>query len=264
MIYIPPSLDEQRQALILWDNVLTRGTLFSSASLAAGPKENALGPQTYDYWMPSTMPANLRTQSLPVAETSNCAAIFAHNLGSTGCSVRIEYSVDGSTGWTQAMPYQAVPDDGPILLMFPAQAGKGWLLRISGGTAPSVGLVMIGKALRVPGGVLSGYVPLSAAKTVDLMSSVTLGGHFVGTRAIRQGAGTQIPLAEQPREWVEGDAAPFIDHYNRGGTFAWASCPELLRDDVGYCWRSGDTLRGQVDPGLRYVQGMTMQVLSYA
>lgn len=262
MILIHSNLPPQPDPVILWDNVLARGTR-TAAQVPPFYRDNAIGPQTYDYWKPVAFPVEYRA-TLPSAETCDCAAVFNHNLGSCGVSIAIQ-SRTGSGAWVLRFPITTIETDDPLLILFPAGSDDQWrFLFQSGAVLPSIGILMIGKALRPPGGVLTGYQPLRGAQTVDLTPSVSLGGHFVGTRTIRRGMGTTIPLAEQPRAWVEDEAAGFIDHYNRGGTFAWAACPELLQDDVAYCWRGGDAARWSLDAGSEFVAGLNLAVMAYA
>lgn len=263
MILIDPNVPWQGPAVILWDNVFARGVLSSVRSDPMFPAQNALGPQTYDYWRITGYGAALDV-TLPSAEACDCLAVFNHDLGQGSVQVRVQSSSDGSSYTTRAQ-LTTVTDNSPLMMLFPPASARYWRFNLyAGSNLPSMGIVMLGKALRPPAGVQEGYQPIAGAQQVDLSSSVSLGGHFVGSRAIRRGAGTVLPLAPQPREWVENDAAGFIEHYNRGGTFAWAGSPELLRDDLAYCWRGADAASWTLSAGSEWAVGLQLPVLAYA
>lgn len=247
MIHIDPSATAISDAAALFQNVLADGVLAWSSQTADGFAANALGPQTYDAWVPATIPATLSV-TLSAASECDTAAIIGHTLGSSGATVIVEW-FNGSAWITAA---SVTPeDDRDIAMLFGAQEASQWRIRITGGTAPAIGVAMIGQRLRIPDGVRAGYVPLNLALDIELSPSVTVRGQYVGTFMKRTGGGTSIPLATQDRQWIEGDARPFVAHYNAGRPFIWMSCPDLLPHDMAYCWRSGGTLQASYGAGAR-------------
>lgn len=258
MIYLDYTATDVNDSAVLYRNVLGEGTLAWSSQTVDGSAANALGPQTYDYWTPAVMPATL---SVTLAAPVECdtAAILGHTLGTAGAAVYIEW-YDG-TAWVAA--FSIVPtNDRDIVVLFGGQLSAQWRLRITGATAPSIGIVMIGPRLLVPGGVVDGYIPTNLSKTVELSPSITIQGQYVGTFVQRLGTTTSITLTQQRRDWIEGDARPFIDHFNQGSPFVWMGCPALLPDDMAYCWRSGQTLTASYGPGAVWGE-MSMEVQGY-
>lgn len=236
MIHIAPGSTGQLSPAILYRNVLAQGTLSVSSETADGAGANALGPQTYDYWIPSTVPATLAvTLGAPVE--CDCIAVVGHTLGSAGATLHCDrYDADTST-WVPVISI-APADDSDILGIFPAAASAGWRTRVTGAVA-AISIAMIGARLLVPEGVQAPYMPLDQARRVELTPSITVTGQYLGTFVRRTGGATAIKLAPQQRSWIEGDAAPFITHFNAGRPFVFAAAPGLLARDVGYCWRDG-------------------------
>jgi len=253
MIHLDPSATSVNDSMVMHRNVLSEGTLAWSTQTADGSAANALGPQTYDFWTPASLPATLSV-TLAVAATCDACAVIGHTLGSNDATLFVEWW-DG-TAW--AVAQTLVPEnDRDMLLIFGEQTSAQWRIRVTGSTVPSISIVMIGPRLLIPDGVQAGYVPINLALDVELAPSITVRGQYVGTFTKRTGGATSIGLAQQDRLWIETDAAPFIAHYNSGTPFIWASCPDLLPEDMAYCWRAGNTFRASYGAGALYgVLGM--------
>jgi hypothetical protein len=258
MIHIHPTATSVNDSAALYQNVLADGVLSWSSETADGYAANALGPQTYDAWVPSALPATL-TVTLVAAAECDTAAIIGHTLGSSGATVLVEW-LDGAT-WQTASTVTP-EDDRDIVMLFGAEDAAGWRIRITGTTAPAIGVAMIGKRFAIPGGVAAGYVPLNLALDIELSPSSTVTGQYVGTFVKRSGGGTTIPLLDQNRQWIEDDARELIAHYNAGRPFIWMGCPEILPEDMAYCWRSGGSLTASYGAGAVY-GSLKMQVSSY-
>ncbi|NPD15799.1 hypothetical protein HOY34_11360 [Xinfangfangia sp. D13-10-4-6] len=260
MIHIEPSATGISESAVTYRNVLTEGALSWSSQTPDGFAANTLGPQTYDYWTPAAMPATLAV-ALPDPVDCDCAAIIAHTLGSSGATVHVEGSLAGASWVTVSTVTPA--DDRDLFMLFSAeQPYSRWRIRITGPTAPAIGIAWIGPRLFIPDGVAAGYKPLNMALDIELKPSVTRGGQYLGVSVKKKGGGTSIPLVPQRRWWIQSDAAPFIEHYNHGRPFLWISCPDLHPDDAHYCWRAGDTLSASFGAGSVYGD-MSMEVSAY-
>lgn len=258
MIYPADSATAINATMILYRNVLAEGTLSWSSQTADGFAANALGPQTYDFWTPTTLPATLSV-TLGAAVICDACAIVAHTLGSAGATVSAQWW--NGSAWITAQSLTPT-DDRDLLMIFAEATSAQWRIQVTGSTVPSIGVVMMGPRLLIPSGVQSGYVPLNLALDVELAPSITVRGQYVGTFVKRNGGATSIALAEQERFWIENDAEAFIAHYNEGAPFIWASCPDLLPEDMAYCWRAGGTLRASYDAGAQW-GSMALEVASY-
>lgn len=257
MIQIEPLAAATGLPMILWQNVLAQGTLLASSETLDGFAANALGPQTYDFWTSASVPATLAV-TLGAAQECDACAIFGHTLGTAGATIEVQYW-DGAAWVTVATA--SPTNDEPLLFIFPAVSSTQWRIRITGAVA-SISIAMIGKRLIVPGGIQTGYVTLDMAKSVELIASSSVTGQFFSARVNRKGAQTSIAFATQERDWIETQAQDFIDHFNAGGTFVWASAPDLLTRDLGYCRRAGGVLAATYDAGAIYGE-LAMEVDAY-
>lgn len=259
MIYLEVGAEDTRDATILYENVLAKGALSASSATTDGHAANALGPQTYDYWTPALVPATLAVTLAADAKCTACA-IIAHNLGSKGATVEIQHYDDATTAWVTDASVSPV-DDSDILVIFEEAESDQWRIRVTGAVA-SMGVIMIGPRLLVPGGARVGYTPINLASIVELAPSITVRGQYVGTFVKRQGASTTVALALQTQTWVEDTAAEFIEHFNTGQPFVWASCPELLEMDVAYCWRASKELQIVYNAGAQWAE-ISMGIQAY-
>lgn len=231
-----------KSPVILWDNLFTQGTLSASSEATDGEKENATDENTFDYWTPSSLPANL-TVTLGSATTAAYAGIAAHNLGTNGNTLSVEYN-DG-VDWVELASITP-SDDTTIMLAFDETSSDQFRFYISGGTAPSIGVAFIGDGLRFDSGILPGYTPLYMSDNVELLKSQSLDGQFITNRVNRRGANSSFDLNILERSFVEGATFQnFRKHYNDGKTFFFASNPSELEDDVAYCWRQDG---GEIKP----------------
>lgn len=235
MIYIQgtPSSNDTLP-MVLWDNIMSQGTITASTTDATTVATNVGTETTFDYWKPTALPAWSKVDA-GSAKTVDSFAIVAHNLGSSGSTIILQYSTDNST-WNNTLT--VVPtDDTPILGIITSVSARYWRVYITGSTIPYIGIISIGQRLVLPGGVKPGYTPIWQAQKVELLQSKSLGGQFLGNRILRQGAETSIGLVSFSRTFAEADLQSFKGWYNGGHAFIWASGPSVFTKDVGYCWR---------------------------
>ena len=222
-----------RKPMALFDSVFSRGAVTASSAAVGAEFANALDETTFDFWTPTAVPATLATE-LVVAEKVDCMAIAAHNIGTSGATVSVEYSNDGIV-WVEVGSH-APSDDTTIVMIFKPVTAKWWRLVISGAVA-SVGVVRMGFRLVFPSGINTGYTPINLARRIDVQGGVTIGGQFGGQRITKRGAETTVSVAPMDRAFVDNDMAAFHLHYDEGRSFFWAGGPAIFPNDVAYCWR---------------------------
>jgi hypothetical protein len=224
---------------VLFNNLFLSGTLAASSEAAGYPKENAVSENTNKSWKPSSLPATLSVD-LGTARSVDSFALVAHNCGTKGNTVTLESSTDNST-WTTRCTVTPT-DDTTILGLFTSVSARYWRIQFTGGTAPNIGVAMIGARFTFPAGVRAPYTPVWLSQTYDLLTSTTMGGQFLGNRILRKGAMTAINLVSFERAFAESNLLPFREHYNLGKAFVWAAGPSIFTKDVGYVWRTENSV----------------------
>lgn len=237
MIYIEgPQTADDDLPMVLWDNKLTGGAITASSTFAGTLASNTLTETTYDFWKSNVSGSGYLTVDMATPTKLDSVSVVAHNLGSIGATVKVQYSSDGVT-FTDVASVDPT-DDSTILIIIPAETYQYWRLDISGGSDyPIVGVFIGGERFVFPGGVKAPYTPIWQSQSVELLQSMSLNGQFLGNRVIRKGAMTQINLTAVERTFAEGDLQPFRKHYNDGQAFVWAAGPLIFPNDVAYCWR---------------------------
>jgi len=241
MIYVNGTpTDNATLPMVLWDNYLSysTSTVTASTSTTDGPVANCYTETTYDYWQATALPAYVQIDLGTGYATKlvNSVALIGHTIGSSGATVQLQSSPNGTT-WTTVSTVITPTDDTPILAIFADTSARYWRVYITGTTIPVVGIVILGDRFVFPGGVMPSYTPIWQAQTVQLLQSKSLGGQFMGNRVLRQGADTSISLVAFSRAFAEADLQPFKAWYNGGHGFVWASGPSTFTKDIGYCWR---------------------------
>lgn len=262
MIYIEGTqVADDSLPMVLWDNFYARGTVTASSQASDGAAANAAEETTYDYWTPSFGNATI-TVTLSSAETANCCAIAAHNLGTVGSTIYVQKDLTGSGSWTNVAGPIAPTTDDPILIVFDNTTNSAFRLFVQGSTAPSIGVVFLGKRLVFSTGVALPYTPIWQSQKVDLLQSVSLGGQFLGNRVNRRGGTGAVTLNVLERSFIEGtDFQAFKTHYDNGKAFFFASSPADYPEDLAYVWRApNNTMRPTfANNGLFYQVNMSLE-----
>lgn len=245
---------------ILFNNLFLSGTLSASSEASGFPKENAVSENTNKSWKPSSLPATLSVD-LGTARSVDSFALVAHECGSKGNTVTLESSPDNST-WTVRCTVTPT-DDTTILGLFTAVSARYWRIQISGGTAPAIGVAMIGARFNFPAGVRPPYTPVWLSQTYELLTANTMGGQFLGNKVNRKGAMTAISLVSLERGFAESNLLPFREHYNLGKAFVWAAGPSIFPKDVGYVWRTEGSIMAPTFDETGSWMGVNMEVMAY-
>lgn len=221
---------------VLYSNAFGRGTLAASSAAADGAAANIVGPATWDYWKPVTVPADI-TVTLAAAETCDMLAIAAHDLGSKGATLVLKYSVSAVSAYITLATVTPADDDA-LAVIFAPVSGMRWRLEITGASVPSIGVAMIGARLVIPGAVQSPYVPMNFARRVELMGGASLGGQLFDSRVKRLGLQNSMRFAPVLRSFVDASLAPFVVAYDAGLPFFWSVAPSYFANDLAYVRRA--------------------------
>lgn len=236
-----------RAAVVLWDSYGSRPAtvVSSSGSTASGYAAiNVKDPATWNAWRPVVADNFVQYDIISGSAPSNAIGVSGHNAASSGGSIRIQYSTDG-TNFTTLITYAPLTDD-DILFLFPSITARYWRLREI--NAPfDIGVWFLGSRLTFPHAPVDSYTPLHHARQYTKLFNDSVKGHFLGNRVMSAGAETEVDMGFMERGFTEGPLRGFESHYNQGGTFFYASCPSTIPLDMGYCRALGDDETMQVE-----------------
>jgi hypothetical protein len=146
---------------------------------AAAP-DNTL---TYERWKPNT--ATTQTWAIDFGASVACdyCCIGAHTLGTNGWTLQVQYLED--TVWIDLIPDTAITDDSDIFVIFPLQAFGSWRIRITGGTAPEIGVIKFGRALQMERPIFGGHTPIMMARQTVMKMNESESGEYLGRSKFR-------------------------------------------------------------------------------
>jgi len=218
---------------VLYGNVFNATTLSYSTQTTGKPAANIYDDATWNVWLPTAVPAYIKAD-FGTAVSCNSCGIAAHDLGTSGATVEIQWSTDNSN-WNTIYGYSAITDE-DVLIIWSAVSARYWQIYVTGAAA-NIGHVKIGARLAFPVAPLSGHKPLHHARQYTMLSNESMGGNLLGNRVTRVGATSSVDVGLIDRDFAENDLLPFEVHYNEGKSFFYCGSPSDLPKDMGYCWR---------------------------
>lgn len=255
---------------VLFDNALASATLSGATVSTGAARENVLGPQTFDYWEPTTQAGGLvATWAAPIQ--LDMLAIAVHNLHLTGANLRVHAAADLVAATTNIVVFTAAAlaanGSGPVAVIFGARTVQKLQINCTAGTgapAPRIGILYAGQRLTFPGGLAPPYVQAEDARKVETNAAQSLGGHYLRGAARRKAMRQTAQISAVDRSFADGALQPFRAAYDMGAPFFWAGSPAFLTRDLSYAWRPDDApeLRPQVLAGGARV-GLTLELAGY-
>lgn len=246
---------DNAQPLLMWDNLLARGTVADSTLPASAPRANAYDGNTFDYWEPDTSPDTLRA-TFGASEAANACFIGAHTCA--GETVSVQY-YNGSTWVT--INSVTPSDNQPFMILFEGLSATGWGISTTGGR---IGVAWIGPRVVVPGGVVPDYTPVWAARRYTMFDGKSRRGHFIKQRVMGVTAQLSPQFMDVSLDFALNDLADFREVYNTGQPFIFASAPSVFPEDVAYCMAEDGAM---FSPSIRAggeLCGLSLSMVAYA
>ncbi|QDP54153.1 MAG: hypothetical protein GOVbin4685_13 [Prokaryotic dsDNA virus sp.] len=239
---------ESNNPIVFWDSVAaSSGTLSTSIGTEVESAALSATGTTYDAWIATPSGANEAALQLvlPSAQSLNCIAIAAHNIGTIGAQVRVQYSTDSGGSWVDAGAGVVAPtDDRAILFYFDDFSSDYWRVFVNFASSDvEVAVAFWGNALTIPQRLYQGYRPPITPTNVMLQSNVSQGGNLLGAAVTRQGSSFEASITYVDPTFIRGaDFKGFMRHHNDGKGFFWAWRPTKYTEDIFYGWREGNTI----------------------
>lgn len=220
------------------------GTHTTGVGTAVNAAAMAYTGTTYDAWIatPSSGNASLQTVFASGAASLTFGAIAAHNLGTIGATVALQYSTNGGSTWNDCGSGSVSPsDDRAIGFYFAAETADRWRFLVTGAGSSDVEIAVafLGNQMTVPSRIYQGYRPSLTPTNIGLQSNVSEGGNLLGSAVVRKGSMAQASFAHVPPSFLRGATwLGFQEHFNAGGGVFWAWRPTKY-GDLHYAWRDG-------------------------
>lgn len=135
--------------LVLYDNRLRDAVPAASSTAAGYDVLNTRDLREYTWWKPAALPATI-TVDCGGVKNADSSAIYAHNLGSSGCTVEVRKSNDNFAANDVLVDTFAPGDDKPILRLFALTGSRYWRYRFLNGVPPTLAIALLGSKLEIP------------------------------------------------------------------------------------------------------------------
>jgi len=204
--------------------------------------ESVLNGLTYDFWQPTTTTSIIAFTFSEAIDADYCG-IAGHTLTETGSQIELEYwDASSPAAWVSLGSVLPGDENGnkTIMFLFDEVSSSIFRLTVSGGsTAPVIGAISIGLALKMERKLYGGHTPVTLSKKTVIKPQKSEGGQFLGRSIIREGAGTSIAFKNLTPAFVRASYYPFMESA-RSYPFFFAWRAGDYPEEIGYCWTSKD------------------------
>lgn len=242
------------KAYIFYDNLLVSplvDSITASTETAGFSVANAYDWRTTSYWSPTASGAQTITSVFDSAVTADYFAIYRHNLGTIGGTVKLQYSLDSGSSWLDATTATTLTDNQLKIILFNSVSATHWRVYFSlTSTGFYCGVLMFGEAFNLYRGMPPGFVLPHQARKNTIMNQKTEGGQFAGRAITLRGAKTTILNKAIPANWYRENIEPFILHAEKYPfLFSWNHTDRP--DDACWCETDGDIPDCPIDENYR-------------
>jgi len=243
-------------------NWISGGTISASSTATDYSADAADTSLTYEKWKPSSLAATWEN-NFGGSEDYDYCCIAAHNLGTQGCTLEVQTYDTGS--WTDLITATAITDDSPLFIFFPEQTDTRARIRITVGSAPEVGVVKFGSALKMQRPFYQGFSPSRMARQTSIIGNVSEGGEFLGRTTVRSSSNVEYQWNNLTYTWVrdnlDGKAGLIQSLETEPFFLAWRPSET---EDVDFGWTTGPVQPPQLSgPRDLMTFGFQAQVYGY-
>jgi hypothetical protein len=240
-------------------------TVTTATGTEVNTAANAASGATYNFWKATPSGGVAVLQFVFASAVSvNFVGLAAHNLGTVTARVKVRYSTDGGSNWTDVLAGQDTPTDNQAIgFRFRAVSAAQWQIYIDQADSDVVvGVAVLSSVIQMPRRIYKGYTPPLTPTDVSLQSNVSEGGHYLGSSVERRSSSASAeftyvtPVFLRSASWLA-----FQAHFNEGGAFFWAWRPSKY-EDLFYAWRSGG-VAVPVNAGVLDLMNVTLDMRFY-
>lgn len=223
------------------------GTASASDAADNYPADAAQFPETFEAWQAATAGSSTYWEvDLGEALAIDYCGIAAHDIGTQGAALSVQYSTDRNT-WNTATNSSTSTsgvlfpdDDSEVVLIFSPKVARYWRLYVFNGDAPStIAVIQFGRILRAPRKIYGGFSPMKLSRDTVLTRTLSRGGQFLGQGIRSMGLVGSFSLRNLAPDWYRENFDPFVESA-RQYPFFFAWRPADYPSEVSYCWATDD------------------------
>lgn len=243
---------------------ISGGTATTATGTQVEAASNALTGTTFDPWVATPSANTARLQVVYGSnQTPTIGAIAAHNLSDVGASVRLQYSTDSGSSWSDCGAGIVTPSDNQaIAWRFEGVTADYWRLEITSASDDvSIGVLVIGSEIIIPRRIYQGFAPALTPSEVELTANVSEGAHLLGSAAVVRGSTLAAEFSNIAPAFIRGaDWLAFQTRFNAGNGcfFGWRPAKY---NDLHYIWRTAPIRPTNTGPA--DLMGFSLQARAY-
>jgi len=223
------------------------GTITASTEAEGYAAENMGDWRPFTWWQPTATGDSWARVSFASARSVDYFAVAAHNLSSSGSTIKLQYSTDGGSNWSDATAAAGGAQDRVISATFDAIAAADWRVLVNNpSTIASVGIAAFGTKLDLTKAPKAGYSPAALSRRAEYTTNESSTGLFLGRSIERTGFPGSFEVDYLQPSWVRSKWEPFVDHAElRPFFYVWDS--SLYSSEAVLAWTNGSIPPAQYD-----------------
>lgn len=257
---LAPYLQGANAGRIGYHSIVTASALSADEEAEGFPVTNLANPATYPLaWWRATSTAVQYINVTASGTGIDYFGIAKHNLGSSGATVQLQGS-DNGTDWTDvSLEVQPGSDFVLVVQFVPANYAQ-WRLKLTPGSeAPYIGVLYVGTMLVLQRNIYVGHTPLPYGRRKTVLTGKSENGQFMGRIARREFLVSAVDLKNLTPGWFREFLDPFLEECQAGKPFFWAWRPGTYPTEVGYAWIDGSPAVTNQSPNGHMQAGWDMQ-----
>lgn len=215
-------------SIFAYNNIMTTGTVTATSADASYPVSNLTT------WNPAKMWKAAATGTVYVNVDAGALVdvdyfgVHVHNLTEKSATVKLQWSNDGATGWTDLTSALAKSSSEVIFRTFTSVNKRYFRVEVAAPTSIcSIGLIAIGEYLTMERGINAPFTPSNFDINNKQLVNVSRGGIPIGNRVVQRGGSLSATFDVLTPSWVRTNIEPLITHAEQNPLFfSW--------DDTNY------------------------------
>lgn len=246
-----PAWDNGNNPVVLYRSLLTISNITATYAETLFPVTNLANEAMDLLWKSTSSADQYLTATINGTIEVDGIGIAEHNFGSGQIQVSVETKEYGEA-WVEVVEVTTFDDDSPILFRFPPQLLEGARLKLHSvaGVKPQAAVMYVGPMLVLQRRTYVGHTPLTYARTLDTVGSVSFSGKFLGRITRSQTRTTALDLKNITPDFYRQYMEPFfLSAEEFPFFFAWR--PQSYPLEVGYAWLTNrPRMENQMSNGL--------------
>jgi hypothetical protein len=192
---------------------MTTGAVTATSSDTDYPVSNLTNWKPARWWKPNTTGTFYINVDAGALVDVDYFAVFSHDLTEKTATVKLQWSNDGATGWTDLTSALAKSDSEVIFDTFTSVNKRYFRVEVVATTAVcSIGVIGIGEYLTMQRGINSGFTPPHLDTKNKYLINVADGGLPLGSSVLSRAANINATFDMLTASWVRTNWEPVLAH----------------------------------------------------